>query len=221
MQFVCWLWHGRDFWKKTVTYSPEHVAKLASMLRRHGGHNLICVSDREMDIPGVRVVQMPAQVASLPDYLPKLWAWSPEFHEIVGQRFASIDLDVVILGDLAPVLARHVPLLIWDQANLEPYNTSLFVLVPGFCQRVWKEYTPGRLAAARAMADYWTGDQSWVAHILGPLRATFGSETGVHIYRPFMHQGRPPEGAKAMFFCGPYDPAKEREQSKWVGEHWN
>lgn len=220
MQFVCWLWHGRDFWKKTVTYEAEHVAKLASMLRRHGGHDLICVTDRDIDIPGVTRVAMPAQVASLPDYLPKLWAWSPEFHAIIGKRFASIDLDVVILNDLAPALASNAPLLIWDQANLEPYNTSLFVLTPGVGNRVWLDYTPGRLAAARASADYWTGDQSWVAHIMGPYQKTFGPEVGVHIYRPFMHQRQPPEGTRAMFFCGPLDPAKEREHSKWVNEHW-
>ena len=65
MMFLCWLFRGNDFDRnKVMTYRPEHVRTLAAMLRRHGGHDLVCVSD--MSVPGVRVVPMPDAVAAPP-----------------------------------------------------------------------------------------------------------------------------------------------------------
>lgn len=221
MLFVCWLWNGRGFWKPTAKYGPRHVEVLASMLRRHGGHYLVCVTDRPEDIAtGICTVQMPAEVAALPDYLPKLWGWSPEFHALIGRRFASIDLDVVITGDLVPVLDTEAPLRIWNKASAEPYNTSLFSLDPEYRHDVWATLTPQRIEAAKASAVYWTGDQSWVAHVLGPHEETFGEETGVIQYRPAWHRNATPLGMKAGFMSGPYSPEIEAQNSTWVKEVW-
>jgi hypothetical protein len=196
------------------------------MLRRHGGHGLTCVHDGSFRFPAgfesVALIRMPDAVAELPDYLPKLWAWSPEFHTIVGERFVSIDLDVVLLGEMVPLLFGPEPVRLWGHgaARLEPYNTSLFALEPGFGHAVWESYTSEGLAAARAKAAYWTGDQSWVAHVLGPDLPTFGEADGVIRYRPTLHRQGAPAGALAMFFCGPFDPRSEAEHSEWVRREW-
>ena len=222
MRFVCWLWRGREFWKRTATYDAGHVAVLRGMLWRNGDHKLSCVHDGNFEIPfGVEGILMTDAVAALPDYLPKLWAWSPELHGRIGERFASIDLDVVLLGNVAPLLSGSDPVRLWDEARREPYNTSLFAVEPGFGHEVWKSYTPERAAAARAKASYWTGDQSWVAHVLGPGLSTFGERDGIYRYRGGVHQHSPPAGALAMFFCGPIDPKTEREKSAWVAQAWN
>lgn len=214
MKFVCWLWRGKGFWKRTARYDEGHVATLASMLSRHGDHELICVQDGGFDIPGSII--MPDEVNALPDYLPKLWGWSPQFHDLIGERFASIDLDVVVTGDLEPLLTINEPFVIWDRARLEPYNTSLFALKPGYRNDVWTTLSPEKLAWARKRAAYWTGDQSWVAHVLGPDEPTFGEAEGVIQYRPSKHRDTPPEGMKAAFLCGPYEPRSESEHSTWM-----
>lgn len=218
MQFVCWLWRGKGFWKTVAKYDERHVSVLASMLKRHGGHELICVQDGSFDIPDS--VVMPKEVSDLPDYLPKTWAFSPEFHDIIGVRFASIDLDVVITDDLGPVVGGNEPFVCWNQAKLEPYNTSLFALEPGFHQHVWTGMTPARVAAARKQAAYWTGDQSWVAHVLGPDEPTFGEESGVYFYNPKTHRRGMPSDMRAMFLCGPYDPIGETQKCEWMREAW-
>lgn len=221
MQFVCWLWRGRDFEQPVASYSIEHVAILANMLRRNGGHRLTCVHDGVSVPEGIGSIRMPAAVALLPDYLPKLWAFSPEFHRIMQyKRFASIDLDVVVLRDLAPVLDTDAPFHIWNSARGEPYNTSLFALQPGHCQPVWCSLTPADLARAKAAAVRWTGDQSWVAHVMGPEQSTFGEDTGVIRYRPSRHRNELPEGTRAAFLCGPMHPSTEREKSAWIRRNW-
>jgi hypothetical protein len=221
MQFVCFLWRGRDFDRPVAKYGVEHVAVLASMLARHGGHRLACIHDG-VDMPlGVDGVRMPENVRALPDYLPKLWAWSPELHQRMPGRFACIDLDVVVLDDLEPALETDQPIRIWDSAKGEPYNSSLFTLEPGHGHQVWTALTPERVAAAKAASARWTGDQSWVAHVLGPNLPTFGEDTGVVRYRRSLHQVAPPVGTRAAFLCGPYEPASEGRHSKWIKRQWN
>jgi hypothetical protein len=163
---------------------------------------------------------MPPEIATLPDYQPKIWAWSPELHEFVGERFTSIDLDVVILGDLAPILATEAPIRLWNDAVGEPYNTSLFTVEPGYGQEVWTDFSPAALKAASENATRWTGDQSWVAHVLGPSMPTFGEDRGVLRYRKSQHRQSVPQGTLAAFFCGPFCPASEREHSQWVMDNW-
>lgn len=221
MRFVCWLWRGRGFWKRTATYDVQHVEALASMLRRHGGYRLACVHDGSFQMPeGVQGVPMPAHVADLPNYLPKLWAWSPEFHERIGERFASIDLDVVLLGDPAAELYGPEPVRIWDSAVGEPYNSSLFVLTPGTGHEVWERMTPAAVEAARKASTRWTGDQSWIAHVLGPHLPTFGEGSGIIRYRPSKHRHEAPADARAVFLCGPYDPRTEAQGSTWIKQAW-
>lgn len=219
MKFVCFLWRGKGFDRPVAKYDERHVSTLARMLRHNGKHDLICVDDGSFpEVPGVLYVRMPQSLLDMRSYLPKSWAFSPEFHEIVGERFASIDLDVVITGDLAPLLTS--PFRIWDAAKAEPYNTSLFVLEPGKHTKVWTSLTPDRLREARNGYPYWTGDQSWLAYVLGPGQPTFGEADGVIRYRPKRHRVAPVKGALAHFFCGPFCPRTESEFSPWVKQAW-
>ena len=232
MRFVTTLWNGHAFWKPVVKYSVEHVERLASMLNRHGGHKLTVVHDGTFDLPRqVDAIRMPDEVASLPDYQPKLWLWSRELGETIGERYAAIDLDVVVLADLAPMLAAnrripHVPLAIWDEAVGEPYNTSLFAVEPDYARAVWTTFAadPRRLQIAAANATRWTGDQSWVAHVIQsrdlikPM--TFSERDGVLRYRGRRDEAGVPEGTKAVFFCGPMCPKTVGETVPWVRACW-
>lgn len=220
MIFVCTLFRGHDFDRtRVMRYGPEHVAVLASMLRRHGGHELWCVNDGTFGLPpSCRGVLMPDCVSRLPRYYPKLWLFSEAFGTVVGTRFAAIDLDVIVTGDLAPVLETRHDFLIWSQARGEPYNTSLFTLEPGARSQVWDLFTVASAVEAEKYARRWTGDQSWVAHVLGRGMATFGEETGVLQYRPKMHRAACPAGAVALFTCGPFRPDLEAERSAWIEE---
>lgn len=221
MHFVCFLWRGRGFERPVAKYGVEHVAVLANMLARHGAHRLTCIHDGVAMPFGVAGIRMPETVAALPDYLPKLWAWSPELQLRMPERFACIDLDVVVLDDLAPALATEAPIRIWDSAKGEPYNSSLFTLDPGHGHAVWTTLEPSRVAEAKRKATRWTGDQSWIAHVLGPHLPTFGEDTGVVRYRRSQHQAAPPAGTRAAFLCGPCEPGAEGRHSKWIARQWN
>lgn len=224
MIVLCWLFQGHGFDRRRVmAYGPEHVRVLAAMLRRHGGHQLVCVTDQPEAVQevGVDAVAMPAEVAALPRYFPKLWAFSRACGDFIGERYASIDLDAVVVGDLAPVLDTADDFLVWDQARGEPYNTSLFALEPGARAEVWDRFNEQAAEAAERTASFrWTGDQSWVAWVLGAGQRTFGEDAGVIQYRPTLHRAGPPAGARALFLCGPFLPDLEAAHSQWLREAW-
>lgn len=203
-----------------MVYDSRHVRVLASMLKRHGGHTLTCVHDGSFDLKNedeINTIRMPREVSRLPNYLPKLWVWSQAFQEFMDERFAFIDLDVVILGDLAPLLQTSDPVRFASGAHREPYNTSLFVIEPLFGQEIWDRLDLNEVRRASKLAEYWTGDQSWVAHILGPDYPIIREDEGVRVYRPARNRGGPmAEPTLAAFMCGPYEPFTEARASEWV-----
>lgn len=216
MIFVCWLWRGSG----PVEYGVGHVHVLSKMLERHGGHELVCVTDdQEVQFKSVRKISMPLAVSNLGGYYPKLWLWSETLQRLVGaRRFASIDLDVVVTGNLAECDTGE-PLLFWrDAAGREPYNTSLVFLNAGQGFDVWRRWPLANLENVKAAYPYWTGDQSWVAWVLGGGCAAF-ADRGVVQYRP-EHRNAQPANMRAAFMCGPYDPCKEATKSSWVEREW-
>lgn len=218
--FVCHKWRGHG-WKqhRVVRYHAAHVNTLASMLRRHGGHRLLCITDDPGGIdPLIEVVAMPENVAALPSYFPKLWAFSREFGQIVGERFTGIDLDTVITGNPGPLTERDGDFIIWNQAQGEPYNTSFFTLEPGARAEAWERFTlEGGLEVERKVGRP-TGDQCWLGYVLGPGEKTYSQADGLIQYRPKRHRERPEPHGLAYFLCGPYDPAEEAKVSAWVAD---
>jgi len=224
--FVTFLWAGHDWpdGKKVPTYTAQHVQVLASMLARHGGHTLACVTDRPIPAAGVRRIAMPDAVAALPKYYPKVWAFSDDCGKQIGQRFTYIDLDAVVVGDLGPLTARNGDFICWNQARGEPYNTSFYTLEPGTRATVWEKFTTA--AADHAELDWqraggrWTGDQSWVGHVLGSSELMYSEGDGLKQYRPTLHRLAKEPETLAYFLCGPYDPATEAERSAWIKASW-
>lgn len=211
MRFVCWLFRGNDFDRnKVIRYGAAHVNALSDMLWDNGRHELTCIADSPgWQISGrVRCIQMPREIYSLPKYYPKLWAFSKECGSLIGEKFASIDLDVIVLDDLGKLFDGS-DFRIWDDAKGEPYNSSFFILEPGSRSIVWDSFSIEGARLAESRASRWTGDQSWIAHVLGANERTYSSADGLLRFRPGIHRKAIPENTKAVFFCGPYDPLHE------------
>lgn len=229
MMFVCCLFHGHGLDRlRVMHYGAEHVRVLGAMLRRNGGHTLVCVTDKPTEIEGVAVLPMPIEASRLPGFYPKLWLFSEGFGAWAYQRtggvpFVAIDLDAVILADPAPALPTGTDFAIWDEARGEPYNTSLYLLRPGARSIVWAAFSVERaLVAERVIGaepgKRWTGDQSWVAAVLGEGERTFNQAGGIIRYKPSRDRPAPAPGARVYFMCGPFRPDIEARDVSWVAE---
>jgi hypothetical protein len=188
------LYRGHSFDKPAVSYDVQDVLDLQHMLKQHGGHTLQCVTDGTFDLPpDIETVIMPEDVRNMPNYLPKLWLWSAEFHaQQTGRQIVYLDLDCIILKDPAKIVSDGDDLRIWDWAKDEMYNTSFFVLRAGHHPEVWDRRS--QIAHARSTMtgppgaqSRWTGDQSFVGYVLGPKMPTFTMADGVQPFRASIH----------------------------------
>ena len=184
MLFTTMLYQGHGFEKSSVAYDVRDVLDLQHMLHQHGGHELQVVTDGAFDIPcDIHQILMPVAICFLPNYLPKLWLWSSEFHDRIEDQLAFLDLDCVVLKDPAPLvkMAKDDDLRIWDWAKDERYNTSFFVLRKGCHNKVW--WRRSEIEGAMRDASRWTGDQSFVGYVLGPDQPVYTLEDGVTPFR--------------------------------------
>lgn len=233
--FVCFWFKPEGFdsySNKPAKYTSQHVNILYNMLQRHGKHDLICVTDCDPSSLHwmIRVIPIPDEVRFLAKaYYPKLWAWSRNFGDMIGEPYAVIDLDVVITSDPGVYFkdfARHGgELMIWDFAKGgDVYNTSFFILDPGARHQVWDHFitfgdTKARKHYTRKGFRY-TGDQSVVSYVLGEEEFIWheGRESGIYKFQSRLHSDRMPEWHTMSFTCGPGTPLDALKHCKWINE---
>jgi hypothetical protein len=143
--------------------------------------------------------------------------------EIIGPRFVSLDLDVVVTGDLTPLFERTEDFVIWAwpfRGTL--YNGTMWMMDAGARAKVWTEFDPATSPTKSRLAGFAGSDQAWMNYVLGPDEATWGEKDGVVAFRSFRHLNKLPEGARLVSFHGLHNPWDERVRSAhpWVLDHY-
>lgn len=180
-------------------YGPEYVTRLRDGIRRHlkNPHRFVCYTDNPVE--GIDCEPLPAN-------LPVWWAKLGLFR--IGRPLLYFDLDVVITGDLSPLLdwEGFGAIKDWWQPGI---NSSVMKL-SGAEKHVWDNFKP------EMMARYPGGDQQYIGEQFSPNLKTFPPD-----YFPSYKANRcvagPPEGAKAVIFHGR---PKPHECGGWVADLW-
>lgn len=177
---------------------------------------------------------------------PRLKAFSEEAREIIGARFVSIDLDLVVLGNtdssappepfLDPIFDRKEDFLILKRflrSGADPKNWcqgSMWMMTAGARARVWTEFT-GRDSVAATKGMLGT-DQAWLAHKLSPDEAGWSEKDGVVCWLDLNNQQKylEPPAVKMIFFNTSWDqkpdylskPIRARERAKvpWIARFY-
>lgn len=205
---VCWLWRG---WRPV--YTCEHVNTLARMLRARLSlpHRLMCVTDIPAGITECETVplwDMPVVLSAKPqNCFARLRLFDEETARRFGECIVSIDLDSVILRDLAPLITSHTFRAL--RGKSAPINGSMFMLRAGAHPNVWHTFdpqtSPAMIALAKHNGKHITGsDQAWMSLQI-PSPATWGPEDGVLQFSELRH-ARELNGARAVFFSGSAKP---------------
>lgn len=225
----------RDFRRRRVVYTAEHVNKICSMLRRHLTipYRVICLTDDPTDV-GCETRPLPA--AGLLKYglcWNRLWLFSNEARAL-GDRLVLFDLDTVIVDNIDDLLDRSDPFIIWRGrfAGIT-YCGCMWMLETGTFPQVWEQFDASELLFSKIRNSQYLhpdclkaghgigSDQAWIALKL-PNMPTWGKEDGVLSYR-IDAKGSLPKGAKVINFHGAEDPslASCQKESPWILEHWN
>lgn len=182
-------------------YDDIYVRRLQSMVKRHlppsRGCTFVCFTDKA--VPGVLSERLPAD-------LPGWWAKVGLFK--LGEPLVYFDLDVVITGDLGPLLAWEDFGIIRDWW-LPGFNSSVMKLT-GEEGHVWESFTE------EAMKRFHQGDQQWITHQMTNAR-TFPKQW-FPSWKANKCQEAAPDDALAVIFHG--DPKPADITTGWVPEAW-
>lgn len=236
MTFVTWKWKPHAGYRSE--FAPDTVNVLKRMVDRHyqAPHRFICVTDDATGIDSsVEILPLWNDFAKVPSphggknpsCYRRLRLFHPDAAQWFGERFVSMDLDVVITSDLRPLLDRPEPFVCWG--NTHPtthYNGSLMLLTAGARPKVWSEFDPHVSPQRAKDAGCFGSDQGWISYCLGAGEPRWGHKDGVYSYRndlsPNGHAGKLPANARIVVFHGRWDPWSMHIQQDcpWVREHY-
>lgn len=222
-------------------YGPEQVHTLRNMVARHyqKPHRFICVTDDATGLDdGIEVVPLWDDYAEIPNpsfkggpnCYRRLKVFSRDIGQLLGERFVCMDLDMLITGDLSPLLDRTEDFIGWKNPNpLWPLNGSFFMLTAGARPKVWESFDPETSPAISHAAKCRGSDQGWMSYVLGTGEATWDKSDGVYSFQDeitkrhpaFLRMAQLPSNAKVVVFHGPIDPwSKEAGRVSWIREHY-
>lgn len=234
LSVVTWKWTPRRTYRST--FSPATVNTLRAMVARHypDPHRFICVTDEPDGIdPRVEILpdwhdfeDVPSpHGAHQPSCYRRLRLFHPDAAQWFGDRFVSLDLDMVIMGDLRSLWNRANNFIAWGDTNPRTfYNGSMMLLSAGARPNVWTTFDPRTSPAEARAAGQFGSDQGWISHCLGRGEAKWTTADGVFSYRNHILKNQTrhlPAGAKVVIFHGSVDPwSAKAQQLPWVRQHY-
>ena len=123
-------------------YTAEHVNKLEEMVARNLSlpHEFICITDNPVGI-NCRTIPLWNKCKELGGCYNRLYVFSEDMKELIGDRFVCIDLDCVIVGSLDALFIRQDDFMINQYLVIRPnreqfYNSCRFCFqahIPDHC----------------------------------------------------------------------------------------
>lgn len=244
LEIVCWKWKPAARYRSQ--FGPETVNTLRRMVARNLKlpHRFTCVTDDPTGIDKhVRIVPLWKEFGNIPNpsgaHNPscyrRLKIFSPEAKELFGERIVSMDLDVVVTGDLTPLFDRDDDFVIWGGQSIQPgrnggalfcwYNGSIMMLKAGSRPQVWDKFDPNKSPAEAHRANSRGSDQGWISYILGKEEKIWSDKDGIYSFRNQIYRrvGGLPANTKLVVFHGkqdPWDPAVQNI-SPWIKKFYN
>lgn len=232
---VTWLWAAPPGYRSQ--FRPEHVNAVARMVQRHypDPHRVICVTDITTGLdPSITVVAPWHDFAHVqsphgeknPSCYRRLRMFDPAIGVVFGERFVSLDLDIVVTGDLRPLWNRPEPFVAWGDTNPLPgshYNGSMILMTAGARPKVWTDFNPRTSPQVAKAHRCFGSDQGWISYVLGPGEPKWTTRDGVYSYRNHLegHGQRLPPNARIVICHGRHDPwTGQLQQLPWVREHY-
>jgi len=228
---LCCKWFDENYRHNSLyTLDAEWVNKLKWSVRRNLDmpHRFVCFTDNEDGIDAdVEVFPIWDDWAEVGLCYRRLRLFSDDemIRECCGPRFCSIDLDVVVTGNLTPLLSRTEPLVIYNNIvyKHQPYCCAIWMQDTGAFPEVWTSFSPETLANIDTSAPLWNGsDQAWLSLQIGPYHPTWSQADGIYHYKKDVHQQGLPADARIVLFNGAVAPCMPelQERHPWILENW-
>ena len=202
---LCWKWGSK--------YAPEHVNALRRQVARFYArpHRFVCCTNdaRGLDAD-ITVVPDPEDFAALrsphgaafPACYRRLRIFAPDAAALFGERFVCLDIDMVLVADVAPLWDRAEPFVAYrDPLHPTQICGSMMLLTAGALPVVWDGFNPTRSPSLARAAGFRGSDQAWISFCARGA-PTWGPEDGVYSYRKDVAGKGLPAGALVIVYHG-------------------
>lgn len=234
LTIVCWKWNSADY---RIKFEHSHVNTLARMIKRNytRPHRLVCITDDPRGITECETFKLwkdHSQMANvsgkhLPSCYRRLRLFSKEVAAELGStRLMSIDLDVILTGNVDHIFDRADPFIGWKVPGVYVdwvYNGSMWMFDVGPYEWIWSTFDPNRSPILARNAGYQGSDQGWISYCLRAREPGWSRHDGVYSYpREIRHAMGLPQGARMVIFHGqrkPWDKRHTRDKN-WIGKHY-
>lgn len=148
-------------WKWGAKFSARHVNVLRSMLARRLEleHRIVCVTDDAAGIDtAIETIPIPARHGDSARCRRRMRAFDRTFASAIGDRILALDLDVVLTGDITPLVDRADPLVCWRVGYAGVFSGSVILMDAGVLDPLWRAFDKdpdgyARRAAPRAVGS--------------------------------------------------------------------
>ena len=211
-------------------YPIEYVKRLYAGVRRHLSlpHRFLVVTDTPGRFLGTGIISTPIwdpQLTKVKGCTVRLRmfdpAWQITADALPGSKIVSLDIDLIVTGQLDPLFQREETFTILqgvNSANPCPFNGSIFMFKAGTHSDVWYDYS----VEANKLVPYYEfpDDQGWL-HYKCPVAGAWGSSDGVYAFqkRGWTTGDDLPANARIVAFPGSRDPGKVAHLD-WVRNNW-
>lgn len=226
-------------WRWGRLFGPEYVERTVSMLGRHLHlpHRVYCFTDDPNSLPrDVIPMPIPRDLVYTPRCRRRMWQYNAEVDATLGRRLLSIDLDVVITGDITPLVARPAPIVMWRVGYAGVLSGSFVLWDAGALHGAWAAYVaeperfprraqPAGIGSDQAMLNRWLQDSRTPVVELTEARDGFVTWFGAGYSEQERHgmgPGRPdlPPGARLVVLGSADKAVLDDGRYPWVKEHW-
>ena len=207
IQIVCFKWTPRPNQLVTipsqtvVKYNSDHVNRLFKMVDRYVDipYEKVCVTDDPTGIDGdVRIVPLWDKCRDMGGCFNRLYVFSSEMKDIIGERMLCLDMDMIITANLTDIITR------FDSADFVHYkmrgadgtgsrmNNGMFMMNAGARNFVWDDFIFNPSLAREKARIHAGTDQAWCNYILDLKREKYWSiNDGIYDMRlDFIEGGR-------------------------------
>jgi hypothetical protein len=253
ISFVCWKWRTAG---SARLFLAEHVNVLRAMVKRYYARpfRFICITDDRAGLDKkIEAIAMPVRFeiqsphgARFPSCYARLWNFSREA-AVLGKTIFQTDIDVVITGDLTPLVDREEDFVGWSDKRFQRNKIAggAYLLRTGSLPHVWEEFDPIASPAAALAAGHMGSDQAWMSYCLSPESRVLSPESNPGSALSPQHSAlkkigtwngaglvkinwtpararRAPQGARMVFTSGEKPPwsSEQRRRYPWIKDHW-
>ena len=236
VNIICWKWEPLPSYRSK--FEALHVNVLYAMLKRNITlpFRFSCITDNAEGIdPKVNIIPLWDEFKDIknpnkqlsPSCYRRLKVFSNEAKELIGKRILSIDLDVVITGNIDSLLSRQEDFIcMHGTARNTAYNGGLWMLKAGTRPKVYDTFDPQTSPQISRQNGHIGSDQGWISYVLGNKEKTWSEKDGIYCFRTNLLSGKKkltskplPDNTKIVMFSGRNDPW-DLFHIDWIREHY-